>query len=79
MVSTLPFHGRDDYRVRVPPGVLNTKFKGYPTEKDYAKWNQFPNNLKLDIYFGDELLYYNIITDAKNVYSNVPQKFRNKH
>ena len=53
--------------------------KGYPTEKDYAKWNQFPDNLTLDIYFGDELLYYNIITEAKNVYSNVPEKFRNKH
>lgn len=53
--------------------------KGYPTEKDYAKWNQFPNNLKLDIYFGDELLYYNIITEAKNVYSNVPEKFRKKY
>ena len=53
--------------------------KWYPTEKDYAKWNQFPDNLTLDIYFGDELLYYNIITEAKNVYSNVPEKFRNKH
>ena len=33
----------------------------------------------IDIYFGVELLYYNIITEAKNVYSNVPKKFRNKY
>lgn len=39
--------------------------KGCITEKDIAKWEQFPKDKKLDIYFGDDFSKLNIIPDAK--------------
>ena len=31
------------------------EIKGYQKEKDVAKWSQFPKDLKLKVYFGDDL------------------------
>ena len=41
------------------------EIKGYKTAKDQAKWDQFPKDKKLDIYFGDDFSRLNIIPDAK--------------
>lgn len=35
--------------------------KGYLDDRDLAKWDQFPKDKKLDIYFGDELNKMNIV------------------
>ena len=61
----------------LPNYNLYIEIKGYPTNKDFAKWEQFEN--KLDIYFGDDLYKLGIIELYKNVYNNVNIKFRNKH
>lgn len=58
---------------------LYIEIKGYPTDRDFAKWDNFPLDKKLDIYFGDELKSMNIVDDIKNVYSNIPMKYRIKH
>ena len=60
----------------LPDYNLYIEIKGYPTNKDFAKWEQFNNNL--DIYFGDDLYKLGIIESYKNVYNNV-NKFRYKH
>ena len=39
--------------------------KGCITEKDFAKWEQFPKDKKLDIYFGDDFAKLGIIKEAK--------------
>lgn len=44
---------------------LYIEVKGYITDKDFAKWDQFPKDKKLDIYFGDDFSKLNIIPDAK--------------
>jgi hypothetical protein len=61
----------------LPKYDLYIEIKGYPTNKDYEKWNQFPCNL--DIYFGDDLFNLGIINSYKNIYENVDSKFRFKH
>lgn len=58
---------------------LYIEIKGCPTEKDFAKWNCFPSDKKLDIYFGDELVAMNIVDKAQNVYNKVDLKFRKKN
>ena len=55
------------------------EIKGYPTERDFCKWNCFPENKKLNIYFGDELFDMGIISNYRNVYNNVLSKYRVKH
>lgn len=57
--------------------------KGCITEKDFAKWEQFPKNKKLDIYFGDDFANLNIIPDAKtkackDILIRI-EKYKNKH
>lgn len=49
----------------LPEHDVYIEIKGCVTEKDIAKWTQFPNDLKIDIYFGDDLKNLNIINDAK--------------
>lgn len=44
---------------------LYIEVKGCITDKDFAKWDQFPKDKKLDIYFGDDFSQLNIIPDAK--------------
>ena len=44
---------------------LYIEVKGCITDKDFAKWDQFPKDKKLDIYFGDDFSRLNIIPDAK--------------
>lgn len=60
----------------LPDYNIYIEIKGYPTNKDFAKWEQFNENL--DIYFGDDLYKLGIIESYKNVYNNV-DKFRHKH
>lgn len=60
----------------LPKYNLYIEIKGYPVEKDFIKWDFCKS--KLDIYFGDDLVKYNIIESCKDVYENIPQKYRNK-
>lgn len=59
------------------------EIKGCITEKDIAKWSQFPNDKKLDIYFGDDLKELNIVNDAKTKCNdemlNKINQFQNKN
>jgi len=41
--------------------------KGYPTEKDYAKWKWFPKDLKLKQLFGKDLKEMGIIDNYREV------------
>lgn len=63
----------------LPDFDLYIEIKGCPTEKDFAKWNCFPSDKKLDIYFGDELVDMKIVDLARDVYTKVDPKFRKKH
>lgn len=63
----------------LPSFNLYIEIKGYPTNKDFLKWNQFPKDKKLDIYFGDDLSNLGIINDYKDVYNNIDNKFREKN
>lgn len=64
----------------LPEYDLYIEIKGYPTEKDFIKWNNFPKDKQLDIYFGDELKQYNIVSEIKeSVYQNIPEIYRYKH
>ena len=38
------------------------KIKGYKTEKDQAKWNDFPNDLKLKVLFWQDLVSLGVIS-----------------
>lgn len=49
--------------------------KGCITEKDFAKWEQFPRDKKLDIYFGDDFAKLGIIKEAK---TNANKEILNK-
>ena len=62
----------------IPNLDLYIEIKGYPTEKDFCKWNSFPADKKLNIYFGDELYDLNIIDEYRDVYKSVPLKYRKK-
>lgn len=62
----------------LPEFDLYLEIKGYPTERDICKWEQFPKDEKLDIYFGDELLNAKIISECRDVYNNL-EKFRKKN
>lgn len=57
--------------------------KGCITEKDLAKWEQFPKDKKLDIYFGDDFSKLNIIPNAKTKcnkeFLSKISKYFNKH
>lgn len=62
----------------LPDYDLYIEIKGYPTKKDFAKWELFPE--KLDIYFGDDLVnLLGIDIEYKDCYGHVDLKFRNKH
>jgi len=61
----------------LPEYNLYIEIKGYPTSRDFSKWEQFPNNL--DIYFGDDLYNLGIIESYKKCYDLVDDKFRIKH
>ena len=54
------------------------EIKGYPTQRDFCKWNDFPKDKRLNIYFGDELYDLGIINEYKDVYKSVPLKYRKK-
>jgi len=61
----------------LPEYNLYIEIKGYPSFKDFSKWEQFPNNL--DIYFGDDLYNLGIIDSYKDKYQLIDKKFRIKH
>ena len=61
----------------LPDYNLYIEIKGYPTNKDFAKWEQCIENL--DIYFGDDLYNLGIIDSYKDRYKEVDSKFRIKH
>ena len=49
---------------------LYIEIKGYPTQKDFCKWEQFTDNL--DIYFGDDLYKLGIIVlNFENIFNNI--------
>ena len=69
----------------IPLYDLYIEIKGYSTNKDIAKWNQF--NKKLNIYFGhnlkdlgiQEFLDYNETNDRIKKYENsIPDKFKQR-
>jgi DNA-directed RNA polymerase subunit RPC12/RpoP len=62
----------------LPRFDLFVEIKGYPTQRDFCKWNDFPNDKRLNIYFGDELYDLGIIVEYKDVYKSVPLKYRKK-
>lgn len=62
----------------LPKFDLFVEIKGYPTQRDFCKWNDFPADKRLNIYFGDELYDLNIIDEYKDVYESVPLKYRKK-
>ena len=62
----------------LPEFDLFIEIKGYPTQRDFCKWNDFPNDKRLNIYFGDELYDLNIVDEYKDVYKSVPLKYRKK-
>lgn len=61
----------------LPDYNLYIEIKGYPTQRDFCKWEQFTDNL--DIYFGDDLYKLGIIDSYKDKYKNIDNKFRIKH
>ena len=61
----------------LPEYNLYIEIKGYPTFKDFSKWEQFTDNL--DIYFGDDLYNLGIIDSYKDIYKIIDKKFRIKH
>lgn len=61
----------------LPEYNLYIEIKGYPINKDFAKWEQCSENL--DIYFGDDLYNLGIIDSYKDRYKNIDSKFRIKH
>ena len=61
----------------LPDYNLYIEIKGYPTQRDFCKWEQFTDNL--DIYFGDDLYNLGIIESYKDIYTNIDNKFRIKH
>ena len=61
----------------LPEYNLYIEIKGYPTKRDFSKWEQFTDNL--DIYFGDDLYNLGIIDSYKDRYKSVDKKFRIKH
>lgn len=61
----------------LPKYNLYIEIKGYPTLRDFCKWEQFIDNL--DIYFGDDLYNLGIIESYKDIYNNIDNKFRIKH
>jgi len=61
----------------LPEYNLYIEIKGYPTSKDFCKWEQFTDNL--DIYFGDDLYNLGIIESYKDKYKLIDKKFRIKH
>lgn len=61
----------------LPDYNLYIEIKGYPTQRDFCKWEQFTDNL--DIYFGDDLYNLGIIKSYKDIYKNIDNKFRIKH
>lgn len=61
----------------LPEFDIFIEIKGYPTDRDFAKWEQFPKDKNLDIYFGDELHEAGIVDEYKNVYDEV-KKYRVK-
>jgi hypothetical protein len=63
----------------LPAFDLYIEIKGYPTDKDFLKWEHFPKDKTLDIYFGDDLSSLGIIDKYSDVYNNVDVKFREKH
>lgn len=63
----------------LPKHDIYIEIKGYPTERDFHKWSQFPITEKLDIYFGDELYDMGIINEYKNVYESIPHTYRYKN
>ena len=60
----------------LPEYNLYIEIKGYPTKRDFCKWEQFTDNL--DIYFGDDLYNLGIIESYKDRYKLVDKKFRIK-
>lgn len=61
----------------LPEYNLYIEIKGYPTKRDFSKWNQFTEDL--DIYFGDDLYNLGIIDSYKNKYELIEEKFKIKH
>ena len=61
----------------LPEYNLYIEIKGYPTKRDFSKWEQFTDNL--DIYFGDDLYNLGIIASYKDIYKIIDKKFRIKH
>lgn len=47
------------------------EIKGYKTEKDVAKWKQFPEHKKLKVLMGEELLKMGIIDKYRIIKSNL--------
>ena len=62
----------------LPDLDLFIEIKGYPTDRDFHKWDNFPKDKNLNIYFGDDLFNLGIISDYKKVYDNVPLRYREK-
>ena len=64
-------------------GSLKVEIKGCITEKDFAKWEQFPKDKKLDIYFGDDFAKLDIIkgdkTNTNKEILNKIKKYSQKH
>ena len=61
--------------IYLPEYDLYIEVKGCITQKDLAKWNQFPSDKKLDIYFGDDFAKLGIIKEAK---TNANKEILNK-
>lgn len=61
----------------LPEYNLYIEIKGYPTKRDFYKWEQFTDNL--DVYFGDDLYNLGIIESYKDIYKLIDKKFRIKH
>lgn len=61
----------------LPEYNLYIEIKGYPTKRDFSKWEQFTDNLY--IYFGDDLYNLGIIESYKDRYKLIDKKFRIKH
>lgn len=63
----------------LPAYDLYIEIKGYPTSRDFAKWDSFPTDCKLDIFFGDDLKNMNLVSEIKDVYKDIPERYRRKH